>query len=55
MLTLFLSNPTGSDWRISWPWEAMRSTWPFYGAGIVVLGLVTYIPAISLWLPSLMR
>ncbi|TGV53455.1 TRAP transporter large permease subunit, partial [Mesorhizobium sp. M00.F.Ca.ET.149.01.1.1] len=26
-------------------WEAMRSIWPFYGAGIVVLGLVTYIPA----------
>lgn len=33
-------------------WEAMRSIWPFYGAGLVVLGLVTYIPAISLWLPS---
>ena len=33
-------------------WEAMRSIWPFYGAGIVVLGLVTYIPAISLWLPE---
>ena len=26
-------------------WEAMRSIWPFYGAGLVVLGLVTYIPA----------
>lgn len=36
-------------------WEAMRSVWPFYGAGIVVLGLVTYIPAISLWLPSMFR
>ncbi|HWT56403.1 MAG TPA: TRAP transporter large permease [Rhizobium sp.] len=33
-------------------WEAMRSIWPFYGAGLVVLGLVTYIPAISLWLPA---
>jgi len=33
-------------------WESMRSIWPFYAAGIVVLGLVTYIPAISLWLPS---
>lgn len=36
-------------------WEAMRSIWPFYGAGLVVLGLVTYVPAISLWLPSVFR
>jgi len=36
-------------------WEAMRSIWPFYGAGLVVLALVTYIPAISLWLPSVFR
>jgi TRAP-type C4-dicarboxylate transport system permease large subunit len=36
-------------------WEAMRSIWPFYGAGLVVLGLVTYIPAISLWLPSVFK
>ena len=36
-------------------WESMRSIWPFYAAGIVVLGLVTYIPAISLWLPSVFR
>ena len=36
-------------------WEAMRSIWPFYGAGIVVLGLVTYVPALSLWLPALFR
>jgi tripartite ATP-independent transporter DctM subunit len=34
-------------------WEAMRSIWPFYGAGLIVLLLVTYIPALSLWLPSL--
>ena len=34
-------------------WDAMRSIWPFYAAGIVVLLLVTYVPAISLWLPSL--
>jgi tripartite ATP-independent transporter DctM subunit len=33
-------------------WEAMRSIWPFYAAGLVVLALVTYIPAISLWLPA---
>jgi tripartite ATP-independent transporter DctM subunit len=36
-------------------WEAMRSIWPFYAAGIVVLGLVSYIPAISLWLPGVFR
>ncbi len=36
-------------------WAAMRSVWPFYTAGLVVLGLVTYIPALSLWLPSLFR
>ncbi|MCF6368026.1 TRAP transporter large permease [Rhizobium halophilum] len=36
-------------------WQAMRSIWPFYLAGIGVLGLVTYVPAISLWLPSVFR
>ncbi len=36
-------------------WQAMRSIWPFYGAGLVVLALVTYVPAISLWLPSVFR
>ena len=36
-------------------WEAMRSIWPFYLAGIVVLGLVTYVPAISLWLPGVFK
>jgi len=36
-------------------WQAMRSIWPFYLAGIVVLGLVTYVPAISLWLPSVFK
>ena len=36
-------------------WEAMRSIWPFYGAGLIVLGLVTYIPAISLWLPGVFK
>jgi tripartite ATP-independent transporter DctM subunit len=33
-------------------WQAMRSIWPFYGAGIAVLLLVTYVPALSLWLPA---
>ena len=36
-------------------WEAMRSIWPFYLAGLIVLALVTYVPAISLWLPSVFR
>ncbi len=36
-------------------WEAMRTIWPFYGAAFVVLMLVTYIPAISLWLPEVFR
>ena len=34
-------------------WEAMRSVWPFYAAGLIVLMMVTYIPALSLWLPSM--
>ena len=33
--------------------EAVRSIWPFYAAAFVALMIVTYIPAASLWLPSL--
>ena len=33
-------------------WDAMKSIWPFYAAGLVVLLLVTYVPALSLWLPA---
>jgi tripartite ATP-independent transporter DctM subunit len=33
--------------------EAMKTIWPFLGASVVVLLLVTYVPALSLWLPSL--
>jgi tripartite ATP-independent transporter DctM subunit len=36
-------------------WQSMRSIWPFYGAGLVVLALVTYVPALSLWLPHLFK
>jgi tripartite ATP-independent transporter DctM subunit len=36
-------------------WQAMRSIWPFYLAGVAVLGLVTYVPAISLWLPGVFK
>ena len=31
--------------------QVMRRIWPFYGVMFLVLMLVTYIPAISLWLP----
>lgn len=34
-------------------WSVMRSIWPFYFAALATLMLVTYIPAVSLWLPSL--
>jgi len=35
--------------------EVMRSIWPFYGALIATLMLVTFVPAFSLWLPGLMK
>jgi tripartite ATP-independent transporter DctM subunit len=35
--------------------EAIRTIWPFYGAAFAVLLLVTYIPALSLWLPSVFK
>jgi tripartite ATP-independent transporter DctM subunit len=35
--------------------EAMRTIWPFFGASVLVLLLVTYIPSLSLWLPSIFR
>jgi tripartite ATP-independent transporter DctM subunit len=35
--------------------ESMKTIWPFYGASIVVLMLVTYVPAFSLWLPSVFK
>ncbi|XDA97629.1 TRAP transporter large permease [Sulfitobacter sp. LCG007] len=34
-------------------WQAVRTIWPFYSAAFATLMLVTYIPALSLWLPSL--
>jgi tripartite ATP-independent transporter DctM subunit len=36
-------------------WDAMKSIWPFYGAAVTVLLAVTYIPALSLWLPAVFR
>ncbi|MEX6507432.1 TRAP transporter large permease [Jiella sp. M17.18] len=35
--------------------RAMKMIWPFYFAAFAVLMLVTYVPAISLWLPSVFR
>ncbi len=35
--------------------EVSKELWPFYGAMCLALLLVTYIPAISLWLPSLLK
>ena len=34
--------------------QVMRKIWPFYGVMFLVLMLVTYFPAISLWLPRLL-
>ncbi|PTV94355.1 tripartite ATP-independent transporter DctM subunit [Rhodobacter aestuarii] len=33
-------------------WSVVRSIWPFYIAAFGTLMLVTYVPALSLWLPS---
>ncbi|MBX3510270.1 MAG: TRAP transporter large permease [Hyphomonadaceae bacterium] len=35
--------------------EAMKSIWPFYLAAFLVLMLVTFVPQLSLWLPSVWR
>jgi tripartite ATP-independent transporter DctM subunit len=35
--------------------EVSRELWPFYGAMLLALVLVTYIPALTLWLPGLMK
>ncbi|WP_158964963.1 TRAP transporter large permease [Chachezhania sediminis] len=35
--------------------QAVRTIWPFYLAILVALVLVTYVPAISMFLPSLMK
>ncbi|SHI53947.1 TRAP transporter, DctM subunit [Roseomonas rosea] len=36
-------------------WEATRTSAPFYIASCIVLMIVTYIPWVSLWLPSVFR
>ncbi|WP_417721863.1 TRAP transporter large permease [Salipiger sp.] len=35
--------------------DALRTIWPFYLAIFVALMLVTYVPAVSLWLPSVLE
>jgi tripartite ATP-independent transporter DctM subunit len=35
--------------------EISKELWPFYGAMCLALLLVTYVPALSLWLPSLLK
>jgi tripartite ATP-independent transporter DctM subunit len=35
--------------------QVTRELWPFYGAMCFALLLVTYVPALSLWLPGLMK
>jgi TRAP-type C4-dicarboxylate transport system permease large subunit len=34
---------------------SLKSIWPFYIACMAVLMLVTFVPSLSLWLPSLMK
>jgi len=34
------------------PEQVIRTIWPFYGVLIIVLLVITFIPAISLWLPG---
>ena len=35
--------------------QALKTIWPFYIACVVVLMLAAFVPALSLWLPSVMR
>jgi TRAP-type C4-dicarboxylate transport system permease large subunit len=47
--TLFVGAAVGKV-RVA---EVMRDIWPFYGVLIAMLALVTFVPALSLWLPNL--
>ena len=35
--------------------QVSKELWPFYGAMCMALLIITYVPAISLWLPSLIK
>jgi TRAP-type C4-dicarboxylate transport system permease large subunit len=32
----------------------VKALYPFFGALLIVLGMVTYLPWLSLWLPNLL-
>jgi TRAP-type C4-dicarboxylate transport system permease large subunit len=34
--------------------QVVRALYPFFGALLLVLFMVTYVPALSLWLPNLL-
>jgi tripartite ATP-independent transporter DctM subunit len=34
--------------------QVIKTIWPFYGVMFAVLMLVTYVPALSLWLPKML-
>jgi C4-dicarboxylate transporter DctM subunit len=34
--------------------EGVRAIWPFLGAGLLILALLTYIPGLATWLPNLL-
>lgn len=50
-LNIFISMPT---FRISYV-DALRGVLPFIGLSLVVLVLITYVPAVITWLPNLSR
>ncbi|MDP5238138.1 TRAP transporter large permease [Uliginosibacterium sp. 31-16] len=35
--------------------QVMRTIWPFYGSLVITMLVITYIPALSLWLPHLAK
>ncbi len=35
--------------------QVMRTIWPFYGSLVVTMLIITYIPALSLWLPHMAK
>ncbi len=35
--------------------KAVKTIWPFYGALVAALLIITYFPGLSLWLPGLFQ
>jgi TRAP-type C4-dicarboxylate transport system permease large subunit len=50
--TLLLAGAAGGEIKVE---GAMRTIWPFYVALTIALLLVTYVPALSLTLPALLK